>query len=161
MAETTIVAEAGSHQIEVRREFEAPRELVFRAYAEPRLLEQWLGPRRLSMEVETYEFRHGGAWRYVNRDGDGNEFGFRGVFHGTPSVEGGIVQTFEFEGVPGHVSLDTATFEDVGGRTLVRWTSVFQSVADRDAIIEAGMEGGVREGMDRLSELLPRLIAGR
>ncbi len=157
---TEIVAEPGSHQILMTREFAAPRELVFRAHVEPDLLAQWLGPRGMTMEIDHLDARHGGTWRYVSRTPDGAEYGFRGVFHGTPSVDG-IVQTFEFEGMPGHVSLETLTLEERDGKTILRANSVLQSVADRDGMIESGMETGVNEGYEKLDELLARLSAGR
>ncbi|MHB8893419.1 MAG: SRPBCC domain-containing protein, partial [Candidatus Limnocylindrales bacterium] len=89
---------------------------------------------------------------------DGTEYGFHGVFHGTPTPDS-ITQTFEFEGAPGHVSLDRLTLEARGARTLVRSHSVFQSVEARDAMIESGMEGGMNEGYDRLDEILERLTS--
>lgn len=156
MSKTHLVAEPGVPQILVTREFNAPREIVFRTFTEPDLLVQWLGPRRLTMTIDTFEVRDGGSWRYLHRDEDGTEYAFRGLFHGTPSLDG-IVQTFEFEGTPGHVSLETVTFEDIGGKTLVRQNAVYQSVADRDAMIESGMEAGLNEGLDRLDELLEML----
>ena len=158
MGTTKITVEPGLPFIDMSREFDAPRDLLFRAFTEPDLLVQWLGPRRLSMEIERYDVRDGGAWRYVNRDEQGNEFAFHGVFHGTPSPEG-MVQTFEFDGAPGHVALDALTFEESGGRTTVRTHSVYQSVQDRDAMVEGGMESGVNEGFDRLEELLSSLRA--
>jgi uncharacterized protein YndB with AHSA1/START domain len=160
MGTTNIIAEPGKPQIVITREFAAPRELVFRAHIDPTLLVQWLGPRGLTTTVDRFDVHDGGRWRYVSNDDDGNAYGFHGVFHGTPSVDG-IVQTFEFEGVPGHVSLDTATFEEQDGLTLVRLNSVFQSVADRDAMIASGMEAGVNEGFERLDELLASLTAIR
>jgi uncharacterized protein YndB with AHSA1/START domain len=159
-AKTQIIAEPGMPQVVITREFDAPRELLFRAYTEPELLAQWLGPRRLTMTVERLDPRDGGTWRYIHHDADGSEYGFHGVFHGTPSPDG-IVQTFEFEGAPGHVSLETLTFEERDGKTLVRINDVFQSVEDRDAMIQSGMETGVNEGYERLDELLARLAAGR
>jgi uncharacterized protein YndB with AHSA1/START domain len=154
---TQVVAEPGVPQIIITREFAAPRELLFRAYTEPDLLVQWLGPRQMTMTIDHFEVRHGGTWRYVHRDTNGTEFGFRGVFHGTPSPDG-IVQTFEFEGAPGHVSLETVTFEALDGqRTRVSMNSIYQSVAARDAMIQSGMEHGVSEGFDRLETLLAQL----
>lgn len=157
-AQTQIIAEPGVPQIVITREFDAPRELVYRAHTDPELLVRWLGPRRMTMTVERYEVRDGGTWRFIHRDTDGTEAGFHGVFHGTPSPDN-LVRTFEFEGAPGHVSLETATFADHGGKTLVRTNAVFQSVEDRDAMIQSGMESGVNEGMERLDELLARLVA--
>ena len=159
MPDTKITAEPGVPQIVITREFDAPRDLVFRAYIEPDLLVQWLGPCNLTMTVDRYEPRDGGSWRYVHTDPDGNAHGFHGVFHGTPTPDG-IVQTFEYEGVPGHVKLDTVTMTDHDGRTLVRTVASFQSVEDRDGMIAAGMEQGVREGNDQLAELLAKLQVG-
>ena len=158
MGATKITVEPGLPFIDMSREFDAPRDLLFRAFTEPDLLVQWLGPRRLSMEIERYDVRDGGAWRYINRDEHGNEFAFHGVFHGTPTPER-MVQTFEFDGAPGHVALDALTFEERDGRTTVRTHSVYQSVQDRDAMVEGGMESGINEGFDRLDELLSSLRA--
>jgi uncharacterized protein YndB with AHSA1/START domain len=159
MGKTQITAVPGVPQIVITREFDAPRDLVFRAYTDPELLVQWLGPRDLTMTIDQYDVRDGGKWRYVHKDAEGNEYGFHGVFHGTPSPEG-TVQTFEFEGVPGHVSLDTYTIEEREGRTLVRSVSSFQSVEDRDAMVASGMERGVHDSNERLEELLTTLQAG-
>ena len=159
MATTRITAEPGTPRIEITREFAAPRDVVFRAHTDPELLVQWLGPRALTMEIDHLEPRHGGTWRYVHRDAGGNEYGFRGVFHGTPSPEAGIVQTFEWEGAPGHVSLETLTLEERDGTTVLRSIAVYQSVVDRDTMVESGMEHGVNEGYERLDELLARLAS--
>lgn len=156
MGKTEITAEPDSPLIVITREFDAPRDLVFRAYVEPDLLVRWLGPRKYTMTVIEYDARAGGRWRYVHKDTDGNEHGFHGVFHGDPSPDG-IVQTFEYENTPGHVSLDTYTIEDLGGRTLVRSVSCFQSVEDRDAMIAGNAEAGVRDSYERLAELLEEL----
>lgn len=157
---TRIIAEPGIQQIEIVREFDAPPELLFRAHTDPELLIQWLGPRRLTMRVDRFEARDGGTWRYIHRDADGTEYGFHGVFHGDPSLEG-IVQTFEFEGAPGHVSLETMTFEELDGRTRLRNLAVYQSVAARDAMVQSGMEDGLNEGYERLDELIATLAATR
>lgn len=153
MAETTIAAPAGQPFIDIEREFDAPRQLVYRAYSEPELIKQWLGPRKYEMVIERWDEN---GYRYIHRDDEGHEFAFRGAFHGAMTLDGGV-QTFEFEGVPGHVALDSLTLEDRGSRTLVRTHSVYQSVADRDAMVEAGMASGVTEGYDRLDEVLQRL----
>jgi uncharacterized protein YndB with AHSA1/START domain len=158
-AKTEIVAEPGAQQIVITREFDAPRELVYRAYTDPDLLVQWMGPKRLTMTIERHELRDGGRYRYIHRDENGIEAGFHGVFHGVPSLEVGVVRTFEFEGYPGHISLETLTLEERGGKTLSRAVSVFQSVEDRDGMIASGMESGVNEGMDKLDALLARMQA--
>ena len=116
---------------------------------------QWLGPRDLTTTIDRYEARNGGTWRYLQTDADGNTYGFHGVFHGDPSPDG-IVQTFEFEGAPGHAALQTATLAERGGKTLLRTASAFQLVEDRDAMVASGMERGVHDSGERLSELLAR-----
>jgi uncharacterized protein YndB with AHSA1/START domain len=158
MGKTEITAEPGIPLIILTREFDAPPELVFRAHTDPDLLVQWLGPRELTTTVHQYEVRNGGVWRYVQNDPDGNAYGFHGVFHGDPSPDA-FAQTFEFEGAPGHVCLQTATFDDRGGKTLMRIVSAFTSVADRDAMVASDMERGVQDSGERLSELLARLQA--
>ena len=108
------------------------------------------------MNLEKFEPRSGGMWRYTHKDKDGNEFGFHGVYHEVLAPER-MIDTFEFEGLPekGHVSLETAKFMELpGGRTRVNMQSVFQSVADRDGMMQSGMEQGINESFDRLDELL-------
>lgn len=158
MTEMKVTAEPGVPQILTAREFDAPRDLLYRAFTEPDLLVQWLGPRRLTMEIDRFELRDGGTWRYLHKEEGGTAYGFHGVFHGEPSLDG-LVQTFEFEGAPGNVSLDTVTFEEHDGGTTVRSNSVFQSVEARDAMVESGMADGMEQGYERLEELLAKLIA--
>jgi uncharacterized protein YndB with AHSA1/START domain len=155
MGTTKITAPAGMPFIDIEREFAAPRALVHRAYADPELLKQWLGPRKYVMEVEVWEPRDGGRWRFIHRDAE-NTYGFHGVFHG-PQTEERMLQTFEFEGAPGHVSLEALEFIERDGRTLVRNHAVYQSLEARDAMIESGMEEGMNDGFDRLDELLERM----
>lgn len=158
MSKTQITADPGVPLITISREFGAPRELVFRAHTEPDLLVRWLGPRDLTLTVDRYEVRDGGRWRYVHADADGSTYGFHGVFHGEPSAER-ITQTFEYEGAPGHVKLDTITFTPTSNGTFVETVFAFPSVADRDAMVAAGMERGVRDADERLDELLTSLPA--
>jgi uncharacterized protein YndB with AHSA1/START domain len=153
MSELKVTAEQGVPQVLTEREFDAPRELVYRAFTEPELLAQWLGPHGYTMKVDRYDLRDGGTWRYTHTDQEGNEYAFHGVFHGEPSPEG-MVQTFEFEGAPGHVSMDTLMLEDHDGSTIVRTNTVFQSVEARDAMVEGGMAVGMSEGYEQLDELL-------
>ena len=155
MGKTKITAPAGEPYVDMEREFDAPAELVHRAYVEPDLVKQWLGPRKYEMVIERWDAREGGSYRYVHRDGD-NAYGFHGVFH-SMAVDN-MVQTFEFDGAPGHVSLDTQQIVDIGGgRSRMTSHSVFLSVADRDAMVEAGMGDGVEDGYLRLDELLERI----
>ena len=152
MSKLQVTAPSGVPQVITTRQLDAPRELVFRAFTDPDLLVQWLGPRKYTMTIERYEVRDGGRWRYTHTDADGNAYGFHGVFHGAPTLDG-AVQTFEFELAPGNVSLDTVTFEEKDGGTLVRTNSIFQSVAARDAMVGGGMADGMEEGYERLEEL--------
>jgi uncharacterized protein YndB with AHSA1/START domain len=156
--QTRITSKPGKQEILIMREFDAPRELVFKAFTDPKLYTQWLGPRRYTMTLETFEPRNGGTWRYIHKDTDGNEYAFHGVYHEVAAPER-IVDTFEFEGLPekGHVSLETARFEALPrNRTRLTSQAVFQSVADRDGMLQSGMEKGVNEGYDRLDELLAK-----
>lgn len=153
-----LTAEPGVPQLTGARAFQAPPELLFRAWTEPDLLVQWLGPRRLKMTVDHYDVRHGGTWRYVHTEEDGTEHGFRGVFHGMPSPDG-IVNTFEYEGAPGHIQLDTVRFERQGDQTLMHMNTVFQTIEARDAMLEHGMEEGWNESLERLDDLLAKMVA--
>ena len=153
---TVVTAEPGKQEMIITREFDAPRELVFQAFTDPELVPQWWGPRRLSTLVDKMDVRSGGLWRFINRDSDGNEYGFHGVYHEVCAPER-IIDTFEFEGLPeaGHVCLETLTLEALpGGRTRLTAQSVFQSVADRDGALQSGMEEGLNESYERLTELL-------
>lgn len=153
---TIITAEPGKQELFITREFDALRELVFKAHTDPKLFVQWLGPRGYEMKLETFEPVSGGRYRYIHKDQAGNEYGFHGSFHEI-SLER-MIQTFEFEGYPGHVSLDSMTLEELpGNRTRITIHTVFQSVADRDGMIRSGMERGVNDGYERLDELFEKL----
>ena len=155
---TSITVEPGKQELFITREFDAPRALVYKAHIDPDLYIQWLGPRGYEMVLETFEPHSGGRYRYIHKDNDGNEFGFRGVFH--EMSEDLLIQTFEFEGLPerGHVVLDTMRLEELpGNRTRATIQSVYQSVSDRDGMVQAGMERGVNEGYERLDELLAKM----
>lgn len=152
MAELNIVAEPGTLEIVTTYTIDAPSELVFKAHTDPELIPRWWGPRYLTTVIDKLEARPGGQWRFIQRDPEGNEYAFHGVYHDLTSPDR-IVQTFEFEGAPGHVILDTITLEDLDGRTKVTTQSVFQSLAAREGMIQSGMEVGIREGMERMSEL--------
>jgi len=156
--QTIVIAEPGVQETYITREFDAPRALVYKAHIDPELYVQWLGPHGYEMILETFEPVSGGKYRYIHKDPQGNEFGFHGTFH--EMSEELMIQTFEFEGLsePGHVSLDTMQLEELpGGRTRVTIHSVFQSVADRDGMVQAGMEKGVREGYERLDDMLKEM----
>lgn len=155
---TIITVEPERQELFITREFDAPRALVYKAHIDPDLYVQWLGPRGYEMSLETFEPYSGGRYRYTHKDKDGNEFGFHGVFH--EMSEDLMIQTFEFEGLPerGHVVLDTMKLEELpGNRTRVTIQSVYQSVSDRDGMVQSGMERGVNEGYERLDELLAKM----
>ena len=153
---TVVTAEPGKQDLYITREFDAPRNLVYRAHIDPKLFVQWLGPHGYEMRLDYFEPVSGGRYRYVHKGNDGIEYGFHGAFH--EMSEAAMIQTFEFEGYPGHVSLDCMTLEELpGGRTKAMIHSIFQSVADRDGLIQSGMEKGVREGYERLDDVLKNM----
>ena len=155
---TIITAEPGKQELFITREFEAPRELVFRAYTEAELYEKWVGPDDLMMTVEKMEAFDGGSYRFLHTR-DKHVYAFHGVYHEVLSPER-IIGTFEFDGLPekGHVIMGTTKFEDLGGgRSRIVHQSVFQSVSDRDGMIASGMERGVVQGYDKLETLLKNM----
>ena len=143
-------------EIRVEREFDAPRDHVFAIYTDPELVPEWWGPRGTTTIVDVMDVRAGGSWRFVARESDGSETAFRGTYREVTPPER-IVQTFEWEGMPGHVSVETAEFEDLGDRTRVVTTSTFHTTEERDGMLGSGMEGGMNETYQRLDELLARL----
>jgi uncharacterized protein YndB with AHSA1/START domain len=153
MTRSTYEIVPGRQEIVMARTFDAPRDLLFKTMTDPRLIPQWWSPRRHTVAVVEMEVRPGGRWRYLVRDPQGNEHGFHGVYHDI-SAPGRLVLTFEYEGTPGHALLQTLTLEEVDGSTRLTDQSVFQSVADRDAMVASGMESGATEAMERLEELL-------
>ena len=144
-------------EIVMERVFDAPRELVFKAYTDPNLIPKWWGPRKYTTTVDKMDVRVGGAWRFVQRDADGHEYAFNGVYREIAPPER-LSYTFEFEGMPGHVLVETVTFEERDGKTKVIVTSLFASVEDRDGMLHSGMEQGANESQDRLAELLETLV---
>ncbi len=156
---TKIIAEPGKQEFFIIREFDAPSELVFRAFTDPDLYVQWIGPWGLVTTIEKFESRNGGSWRYIQKDQEGTEFAFHGVNHEVLTPKR-IIGTFEFEGLPetGHVILQTAVFEPLyNNRTRLTAQSVFQSVKDRDGMLQSGMEEGVNDSYNSLDELLKEM----
>lgn len=160
MAKAEYKIEPGKQELFITRDFDAPRELVFKAFTDPKLVAQWFGPREYKTPVDKMEARPGGLWRFVQSDNKGNEFAFHGVHHDSVAPER-IVATFEFEGVPGHVLLQTVTFEPLGEKTRMVEQLLFQSVADRDGIVASGMQEGSDDSMDRMAELLETMKGHR
>ena len=153
----TVTAPEGLPFIDTVREFDAPLAKLWRAYTEPDLIAQWMGPRDSKLEHLEFDPRTGGSWSFSHVEDDGSSSGFRGVLHEVDEQKS-ITQTFEFSGWPGHVSLERADFEDLGeGRTRISTHSVFQSLEDRDGMVGSGMEGGMREAYEQLEELVATL----
>lgn len=155
-AARAVITTPSEREIHIERVFNAPRERVFALYTDPQLIPEWWGPRGTTAIVDRMDARSGGSWRFVIADADGNE---STAFHGsyrevTPPER--VVQTFEWEGMPGHVSVETAVFEDLGDRTKVTTTSVFHTTEERDGMLQSGMEHGLNETYERLDELLAR-----
>ena len=150
---TPAIAEPGKLTIVMTRVFDAPRRLVWRAFTEPEHVREWWGRRRYTTIVDKMDLRPGGVWRFVQRTSDGKEYAFNGVYREIAPPER-LVYTFEFEGVPGHMLLETVTFEEHDGRTRVTSTTLFQTVEDRDEMLKSGMEEGAAETYDRLAEHL-------
>ena len=142
--------------IQLVREFDAPRDLVFEAFSSCQHVQAWWGQAGSTMPVCELDFRVGGKWRFVERESTGGEFAFRGEFREIARPDQ-IVQTFEFEGMPGHVAVETVVFEDLGSRTRLVTTSVFESKEDRDGMIQSGMEQGAGDTYDRLEAYLMSL----
>jgi uncharacterized protein YndB with AHSA1/START domain len=143
-------------EIVMSRVFDAPRELLFKAHTDPKIIPQWWGLRSTTTVVEKFDLRPGGLWRYVQRDENGNEFGFSGEFREIAPPER-LVQTFEWDGMPGHVIVESLVLEDLGGgKTRMTNTSTFDSKEDRDGMLASGMEEGAHESWDQLAEFLER-----
>ena len=154
--ETVFSVVPDKQEVTMSRIFDAPRELVFDAYIDPEQIVHWWGPRNLDTIVDKLDPRPGGQWRFVNRTaGTVDEHGFHGFYHEVLRPER-LVYTFEYEGVPGHVLMETVRFDEIDGKTRATSTAVYQSVADRDGMVAAGMESGARQSMDRLAELLAK-----
>ncbi len=145
-------------EIHIERVLDAPRDRVFAAFTEPALIPEWWGPHGTTTVVDQMDVRTGGSWRFVIRNSDGSETAFRGTYREVTPPER-IEQTFEWEGMPGHVSVETATFEDLGDRTKVITTSLFHTTEERDGMLASGMESGMNETYARLDDLLARLAA--
>jgi uncharacterized protein YndB with AHSA1/START domain len=149
------VAAEGDREIVTERVFDAPRERVFQAFVDPELIPQWWGRRQDTTTVDKMDVREGGDWRFVT-DGPDGSTAFRGTYRviDPPSK---LEQTFEWEGMLGHVVVETATFEDLGGgRTKVSTRSSFDTTEERDGMLASGMEIGMGESYEQLDELLAK-----
>ena len=150
---TATITTPTDREIKVERIFDAPRDRVFAVYVDPALIPEWWGPHGTITIVDQMDVRAGGSWRFVMRTTDGSETSFRGTYREVSPPER-IVQTFEWEGMPGHVSVETATFEDLGDRTKVTTVSIFHTTEERDGMLASGMERGLNETYARLDAVL-------
>lgn len=153
MAFKEFLAPPGTSEVIIKSSFCVPPAKVFKAVIDPGQIPAWWGPERLSTKVKKMDVRKGGEWRYIQRDGDGKEFAFRGMYHKVLPVKE-LVFSFEYEGRPGRVSLETMTFEEREGKTELTDSMVFKSVEDRDAMVHEGMKDGALESIDRLEKLV-------
>jgi uncharacterized protein YndB with AHSA1/START domain len=148
-------------EVVASRVFDAPRDLVFRAYTDPTLVPRWWSPKRHTTVVDKMDVRVGGAWRFVIQDATGAEIAtFSGEYREIVAPER-IVRTENFEPMgPGHEVLDTVVFHELeGGRTQMTETMLFRSVEDRDGMLQSGMESGFAESLRLLDALLDELKA--
>ena len=153
---TLNVTTPSEREIVMTRTFDAPRELIWEALSKPEHMREWWGPRGFTMPICEMDFGPGGAYRFVQQGPDGAEYGFRGEYREIVPPER-ITWTFEFEGMPGSISVDTMTLTEEDGQTTITTTSVFDSVEQRDGMLESGMETGAAETYDRLAELLEKM----
>jgi uncharacterized protein YndB with AHSA1/START domain len=151
--QATHVASRGEREIVTERVFNAARERVFHAFTDPELIVQWWGRRQDTTTIDKMDVREGGDWRFVTDAPDGSN-AFRGTYRVVRSPEI-LEQTFEWEGMPGHIVVERAEFEDLGdGRTKVTTLSLFHTTEERDGMLASGMESGASESYERLDELL-------
>jgi len=155
MSNVDVVAESGKQMIVITQIFDAPRDLVWKVYTDPKLLPKWWGPKMLKTDVERMDVKTGGSWRVVQQDPEGNKYVFHGVYHDVKPYQ--TTRTMEWDGMPDHVLLEAIKMEEMDGKTKVTNNTVFQSVEDRDGMVETGMKDGVNESYDRFVELLKEL----
>src|SRR4030066_1424243 len=158
MSKPDIVTPPGRQEVIVTSIYNASRELVFKTVTDPLLVPKWWGPRWLTISVIKMSVMPGGIWRFLQRDQEGKEYGFHGVYHDVVIPER-LVYTMEYEGMPGHVTLYVDTFEDDNGKTIMTSSTIFESVDDRDQMLKWGMEEGTTETTNRLNELLATNIS--
>jgi uncharacterized protein YndB with AHSA1/START domain len=154
MTLTSIVTKPSDREVRIERIFNAPREEVWRAYTDPELVAQWWG-RGNKLVIERMEVKPGGHWRYVEHVGS-ETHGFEGRYREVKPLER-LVFTFEWDGMPGYVSVSDTTFEDLGnGRTKIVDTAIFHTTEERDGMVKTGMEQGRNQSYEALDRLLAR-----
>ena len=154
-ANKAIVTTPTDREIRIERTFDAPRDRVWRAFTDPKLLAQWWG-RGNKLVIEKFELERGGHWRFVEHGPEGKH-GFEGRFREiTPPSR--VVQTFEWDGMPGYVIIETVELEDLGdGRTRIVNVSLFHTTEERDGMLQSGMEKGLNQSYEALDRLLATL----
>ncbi len=154
MSKNNLVVDRAERAFSMSRIFDAPRELVWKVYADPELVPQWWGPRYLTTEVDKMEVKVGGVWRYIQKDAEGNIYAFNGVYKEVIAPER-LTYTFEFEPMANHISTETITFLELpGGKTKIETRTTFETLEDLEGMLQSGMEDGAYETWDRLAELL-------
>lgn len=149
---TSTLATPSDREIRIERVFNASRERVWRAFTDPEQVAQWWG-RGNKLDVERMDVERGGRWRFVEHAPGGRQ-GFEGRYREVTPPER-IVQTFEWDGMPGHVVVNSTTFEDLSdGRTRVVTLSLFHSTEERDGMLQSGMKGGLDQSYAALDRLL-------
>ena len=156
MAPLDVTIDHDNRQLVITRVFDAPRELVFKTYTDPELIPQWWGVGGQTT-VDVMDVRPGGRWRYVQRDAEGNEQGFRGEYRDVTPPER-LSYTFEWEGMPGHIILETLVFDEQDGKTTIINTSRYDTLEDLEGMLQTGAEQGAAITWDRLAEVLKRLL---
>ena len=142
-------------EIYIERIFNAPRDRVWQAMTDPKLIAQWWG-RGNKLVIEKFELERGGHWRFVEHGPEGVH-GFEGRFREVTPPER-VVQTFEWDGMPAYVIIETMILEDLGdGRTKLVNTSLFHTTEERDGMLQSGMEGGLNQSYAALDKLLATL----
>lgn len=150
--EAVIEADKKVPIIRITRDFNATRAQLLKAHTDPELYARWVGPSDMTTEIDYWDARTGGNWRFINKRGQ-DEFGFHGSFHEVSDDR--VVQTFTWEGMPEGVSLQTLTFEDLGdGTTRLHAQSLVDSFEARDGWLASGMEVGINDGYAKLDALL-------
>jgi uncharacterized protein YndB with AHSA1/START domain len=149
---TAVVTLPTDRQILVTREFSAPRHLVYKAYTTPELIKRWWSGDRGEVTEAEVDLRVGGKWRYVMTANGGFEVGFHGEYREVVPNER-LVTTEVYEGMPEGEAMVTHAFSEKDGRTTLTILMELPSQADRDAVINSGMEGGMQEAMDHLEEV--------
>ena len=154
-ANPATITTPSDREIRIERVFNAPRDKVWRAISDPKLVAQWWG-RGNKVDIEKFEFEKGGHWRIVEH-GEGQTHGFEGRYREiTPKDR--VVQTFEWDGMPGYVIIETMNLTDLpNGRTKLVNVSLFHTTEERDGMLHSGMEGGVNESYAALDRLLEKL----